>query len=148
MGTPLIQSFLPYLRPDSLSTLAGQIQDLFTPQCTQETALEPNQAPQVPGKSASQQPPGRAQGFRAAEGLCQNAAQGLEDQFNAIVYLERVAQLRIAAQFQQGQVTVAPGTTGGSGEPEPAGDQLAFAFFAEVRVEELAQFEQRTRTVA
>ena len=158
MGTSLIQSFLPYLRPDSLSTLAGlQIQDLFTPQCTQETALEPNQAPQVPGKSGSQQLPGRAQAggrrasppyFRAAEGLCQNAAQGLEDQFNAIVYIERVAQLRIAAQFQQGPVTGAPGATGGSGEPEPAGEQQAFAFFAEVRVEELAQFEQRTSTVA
>lgn len=74
-----------------------------------------------------------------------NISQQLQDQFDAMVYIERVERLRISAQYQQG---TGGGASDGAEGSQDASAQLTFAFFGEVRTQELAQFQQRTSAVA
>lgn len=86
-------------------------------------------------------------GVARGDGLGHDAGLRIGDEFQAIVYQSQVQQASLSARMQQAAQKAAP-------QENPAGAvsgeaaQLNFDFFAEVRVEQVTFFRQRTTTVA
>jgi len=76
------------------------------------------------------------------------SGRGLEQAFEGVAYHRRVEQAALAVQFRQAAAAVYSAAGSGDGESAVAvAQQMTFDFFAEVRTEESAFFEQRAAAV-
>lgn len=78
----------------------------------------------------------------AFDGFGHNVGQRIYEQFQAVVYKSLVREASLTELFREAASRAAAIESGG------VGGQLAFDFFAQVRVEELVSFHQRTTAVS
>ena len=114
---------------------------MSTPDSANAAASPPQNAGIAPADPKEKEPPPEPR-----PELGSDRRQSVEDAFTLSVYRSRTSQVSLSARMSEAAARA--GGEAETGGAEAAAQQLTFDFFAETRMEELVQFQQRTERVA